>query len=66
MYCGINDVSAGSRLKHGTGVTPKKVVIPDEPSTPGNKQAGMEDGLLYVSPEQLPANLMLLNQLLGK
>lgn len=36
------------------------------PSTPGSKpEAGLEDGLLSASPEQLPANLMLLHHLLG-
>ncbi|KAF6266539.1 hypothetical protein COO60DRAFT_1632643 [Scenedesmus sp. NREL 46B-D3] len=38
----------------------------DMPSTPGSKpEAGLEDGLLSASPEQLPANLMLLHHLLG-
>lgn len=48
-------------------MTPQKSRAYKEPSTPGSKaQAGMDDGLLSVSPELLPANLMLLNQLLGE
>ena len=46
-------------------VTPQKEYSYKEPNTPGSK-AGIDDGLLSVSPEQLPANLMLLNQLLGE
>lgn len=59
--------AAGSRLKGSSVVTPQKGRNYSEPNTPGSKGlAGIDDGLLSVSPEQLPANLMLLNQLLGK
>lgn len=39
------------------------------PSTPGSElqaDSGIADGLLTASPEQLPGNLMLLHQLLGR
>jgi hypothetical protein len=63
--CGIQ--GKGSRLKDTKTPVKQQQSIYDMPNTPGSKLgAGLDDGLLSASPEQLPANLMLLHQLLGK
>uniref|UniRef100_A0A383W7V9 CDT1 Geminin-binding domain-containing protein n=1 Tax=Tetradesmus obliquus TaxID=3088 RepID=A0A383W7V9_TETOB len=62
--CGLQ--AKGSRLKDTKTPVKQQQADYDMPNTPGSKLgAGMEDGLLSASPEQLPANLMLLHQLLG-
>jgi hypothetical protein len=63
--CGIQ--GKGSRLKDTKTPVKQQQSIYDMPNTPGSKLgAGLDDGLLSASPEQLPANLMLLHQLLGE
>lgn len=63
--CGLQ--AKGSRLKDTKTPVKQQQADYDMPNTPGSKLgAGMEDGLLSASPEQLPANLMLLHQLLGE
>jgi hypothetical protein len=57
----------GSRFKDTKTPVKQQQDCYDMPNTPGSKLgAGMDDGLLSASPEQLPANLMLLHQLLGE
>jgi hypothetical protein len=63
--CGIQ--GKGSRLKDTKTPVKQQQSTYDMPNTPGSKLgAGLDDGLLSASPEQLPANLMLLHQLLGE
>jgi hypothetical protein len=70
VFSGFGLAATPSRDARGSNsATPKshKSFLQAEPCTPGTSvKSSTEDGLLCISPEPLPPNLMLLNQLLGE
>eukprot|EP00879_Flechtneria_rotunda_P030793 GHRR01033476.1.p1 GENE.GHRR01033476.1~~GHRR01033476.1.p1 ORF type:complete len:200 (+),score=61.84 GHRR01033476.1:120-719(+) len=68
FLCSPSPAAGQSRLRSSSYGTPKLIErqAASEPRTSSSQsQAGMVDGQLAVSPQQLPPQLVLLNQLLG-